>query len=253
MCPAVGACKTLIDGWLTPPSQEIKYFNFFVEGACYTFALDLIQETDGSHRSLPWIRSSIKCMQLLIKVRDPGASDAVQAPITIAALVRMVRSVIPEFAVDDSPPEFDDQILPLQRNSSEYSAGTAGGNAVSPAVAAAAAGAYAPITTPPTGRPLMPTTNNGMGPGNEASSTTPVTDNSSYAAAPGPPSQYPPTGLQHTDGDGSAYPPQQQPMMADPQMDDFAAMNMGLDFDFGITDMDAFLSIDPNQNWVFRP
>lgn len=33
---------------------------------------------------------------------------------------------------------------------------------------------------------------------------------------------------------------------------DFTAANMGLDFDFGTMDMDAFLSIDANQNWEFR-
>ncbi|KAF4121283.1 Fungal trans [Geosmithia morbida] len=209
----VGACR---DNVLC---RELKYFNLFVEGACYTFALDLLQETDGSHRSLPWIRSSIKCLQLLL----PGkslSSESLQTPITIAALVRMVRTVIPEFSVDSATTELDEKIISFNKQRQPD---------------------YDPASVRPFG-------------GNDAAST-PLTDRS-YPPFPyvgGGGGDVGDTTSANSTNANTNNDHHYQPQTGDAQMDDFAAMNMGLDFDFGVTDMDAFLSIDPNQNWVFRP
>lgn len=46
---------------------------------------------------------------------------------------------------------------------------------------------------------------------------------------------------------------QMAPEFRDGQMLDMTASDLGLNFDFGTMDMDAFLSIDSSQDWLFRP
>lgn len=172
--------------------QELKYFNFFVEAACFTLAFDLMQETDGSRRNLPWIRSCIQCLRLIMPSKD---SDSTQTPTTIAAFERMVRTVIPDFSTEVTDETAGKYISPQWfLNNDPLETGSHGNVA-------------------------------------------PVTANSSY------------TPQSHGSGGTGG---QQMPEMTDGQLGDFHVPDMGLDFDFGTMDMDAFLSIDTTQDWGFR-
>lgn len=67
-----------------------------------------------------------------------------------------------------------------------------------------------------------------------------------YGTLPGGPG---PPRLYGTHGSGQS---QDQSETLGEELGDFTAADVGLDFDFGTMDMDAFLSIDPNQDWGFR-
>ncbi|KPM36879.1 hypothetical protein AK830_g9700 [Neonectria ditissima] len=87
--------------------HDIKYHAFFIEGACYALAFDMLQEKKSAHRNLPWIHSGIRCLRSMINKSQDAAG---QLPNTIAAIQQMVRSVFPDL-------ELKDQVEPEARQS----------------------------------------------------------------------------------------------------------------------------------------
>ncbi|KAK2670499.1 hypothetical protein RAB80_012921 [Fusarium oxysporum f. sp. vasinfectum] len=83
---------------------DIKYHGFFIEGACYTLAFDMLQEkTKTAHRNLPWIHSGLRCLRSMV---TKAGANAGQLPTTIASIEQMVRSVFPSFEQrDDVDPD----------------------------------------------------------------------------------------------------------------------------------------------------
>ncbi|RKK32775.1 hypothetical protein BFJ67_g14599 [Fusarium oxysporum f. sp. cepae] len=74
---------------------DIKYHGFFIEGACYALAFDMLQEkTKTAHRNLPWIHSGLRCLRSMV---TKAGANAGQLPTTIASIEQMVRSVFPSF------------------------------------------------------------------------------------------------------------------------------------------------------------
>ncbi|KAF5555959.1 hypothetical protein FNAPI_5937 [Fusarium napiforme] len=69
--------------------QDIKYHGFFMEGACYALAFDMLQEKKTAHRNLPWIHSGLRCLRSMM---GSAGVNAGQLPITIASIEQMVRS-----------------------------------------------------------------------------------------------------------------------------------------------------------------
>ncbi|KAF7547041.1 hypothetical protein G7Z17_g8001 [Cylindrodendrum hubeiense] len=96
-----GSCATNI------LCQDIKYHGFFIEGACYALAFDMLQERKSAHRNLPWIHSALRCLRSMVPKNREGAG---QLPVTIAAIEQMVRSVFPDL-------ELRDQVEPEARQS----------------------------------------------------------------------------------------------------------------------------------------
>jgi hypothetical protein len=188
-CPPVLAWQSLI--WL----QEVRYHNFFIEGACYVLALDMLQEPESARKNLPWINKGLKAMRTMI---PESSSDSIQSPVTIAAVIRMVRTVIPDFQ-EGVDAEQDER-----------------GDLASGDVPQAASGS--PVT----------------GPGLDGSNL------SNFFPPSMPPSL------------GGSYPshPIAIPVPNAGPQEDFTAADLGWDIDFGSLDMDAFLSIDANQNWM---
>ncbi|KAK7432404.1 hypothetical protein QQZ08_000966 [Neonectria magnoliae] len=86
---------------------DIKYHAFFIEGACYALAFDMLQEKKYAHRNLPWIHSGLRCLRSMINKTQDAAG---QLPTTIAAIEQMVRSVFPDL-------ELKDQVEPEARQS----------------------------------------------------------------------------------------------------------------------------------------
>ncbi|KAH7473165.1 hypothetical protein FOMA001_g11784 [Fusarium oxysporum f. sp. matthiolae] len=75
--------------------RDIKYHGFFIEGACYALAFDMLQEkTKTAHRNLPWIHSGLRCLRSMV---TKAGANAGQLPTTIASIEQMVRSVFPSF------------------------------------------------------------------------------------------------------------------------------------------------------------
>ncbi|KAM0561578.1 hypothetical protein ACHAPJ_002746 [Fusarium lateritium] len=68
---------------------DIKYHGFFIEGACYALAFDMLQEKKTAHRNLPWIHSGLRCLRSMM---GTAGINAGQLPITIASIEQMVRS-----------------------------------------------------------------------------------------------------------------------------------------------------------------
>ncbi|KAH7246375.1 fungal-specific transcription factor domain-containing protein [Fusarium tricinctum] len=69
--------------------HDIKYHGFFIEGACYALAFDMLQEKKTAHRNLPWIHSGLRTLRSMMGTA--GANPG-QLPITIASIEQMVRS-----------------------------------------------------------------------------------------------------------------------------------------------------------------
>ncbi|KAF5017683.1 hypothetical protein F66182_10368 [Fusarium sp. NRRL 66182] len=69
--------------------QDIKYHGFFIEGACYALAFDMLQEKKTAHRNLPWIHSGLRCLRSMMGTAGVNAG---QLPITTASIEQMVRS-----------------------------------------------------------------------------------------------------------------------------------------------------------------
>ncbi|KAH7152017.1 hypothetical protein B0J13DRAFT_254181 [Dactylonectria estremocensis] len=78
--------------------HDIKYHGFFIEGACYALAFDMLQERKSAHRNLPWIHSGLRCLRSMITKSKDGAG---QLPYTIAAIEQMVRTVFPDLELKD--------------------------------------------------------------------------------------------------------------------------------------------------------
>ncbi|RFN51479.1 hypothetical protein FIE12Z_4215 [Fusarium flagelliforme] len=78
-----GSCATNI------LCRDIKYHGFFIEGACYALAFDMLQEKKTAHRNLPWIHSGLRCLRSMM---ESAGISAGQLPITIASIEQMVRS-----------------------------------------------------------------------------------------------------------------------------------------------------------------
>ncbi|KAG8669526.1 hypothetical protein FPOAC2_08858 [Fusarium poae] len=78
-----GSCATNI------LCRDIKYHGFFIEGACYALAFDMLQEKKTAHRNLPWIHSGLRCLRSMM---GSAGVNAGQLPITIASIEQMVRS-----------------------------------------------------------------------------------------------------------------------------------------------------------------
>ncbi|KAF4445684.1 hypothetical protein FALBO_17154 [Fusarium albosuccineum] len=78
-----GSCATNI------LCHDIKYHGFFIEGACYALAFDMLQEKKTAHRNLPWIHSGLRCLRSMI---HKAGANAGQLPTTIASIQQMVRS-----------------------------------------------------------------------------------------------------------------------------------------------------------------
>ncbi|KAJ4256735.1 hypothetical protein NW762_008831 [Fusarium torreyae] len=78
-----GSCATNI------LCHDIKYHGFFIEGACYALAFDMLQEKKTAHRNLPWIHSGLRCLRSMMGTAGVNAG---QLPITIASIEQMVRS-----------------------------------------------------------------------------------------------------------------------------------------------------------------
>ncbi|KAM0343592.1 hypothetical protein ACHAPU_008343 [Fusarium lateritium] len=78
-----GSCATNI------LCHGIKYHGFFIEGACYALAFDMLQEKKTAHRNLPWIHSGLRTLRSMMGTA--GANPG-QLPITIASIEQMVRS-----------------------------------------------------------------------------------------------------------------------------------------------------------------
>ncbi|KAJ3458143.1 hypothetical protein MRS44_012252 [Fusarium solani] len=84
--------KDMKFGLVSPTSGElgdIKYHGFFIEGACYALAFDMLQEKKTAHRNLPWIHSGLRCLRSMI---TKAGANAGQLPTTIASIEQMVRS-----------------------------------------------------------------------------------------------------------------------------------------------------------------
>lgn len=77
--------------------QEVKYNGFFIEGACYVLAFDMLQDKTSCDQNLPWIKTCLRCLQSML---PKDKSSPVQTPALIAAIERMVRSAIPDFQLD---------------------------------------------------------------------------------------------------------------------------------------------------------
>ncbi|KAJ4323632.1 hypothetical protein N0V84_004240 [Fusarium piperis] len=69
--------------------HDIKYHGFFIEGACYALAFDMLQEKKTAHRNLPWIHSGLRCLRSMIA---KAGANAGQLPTTISSIEQMVRS-----------------------------------------------------------------------------------------------------------------------------------------------------------------
>ncbi|RMJ19669.1 hypothetical protein CDV36_000652 [Fusarium kuroshium] len=69
--------------------HDIKYHGFFIEGACYALAFDMLQEKKTAHRNLPWIHSGLRCLRSMI---TKAGANAGQLPTTISSIEQMVRS-----------------------------------------------------------------------------------------------------------------------------------------------------------------
>ncbi|KAF4974995.1 hypothetical protein FZEAL_8179 [Fusarium zealandicum] len=78
--------------------NDIKYHGFFIEGACYALAFDMLQEKKTAHRNLPWIHSGLRCLRSMI---NKAGANAGQLPTTISSIEQMVRSVFPDFELRD--------------------------------------------------------------------------------------------------------------------------------------------------------
>ncbi|EMT68155.1 hypothetical protein FOC4_g10012565 [Fusarium odoratissimum] len=84
-----GSCATNILCQPANRNQDIKYHGFFMEGACYALAFDMLQEKKTAHRNLPWIHSGLRCLRSMM---GSAGVNAGQLPITIASIEQMVRS-----------------------------------------------------------------------------------------------------------------------------------------------------------------
>lgn len=106
--------------------RDIKYHGFFIEGACYALAFDMLQERKSAHRNLPWIHSALRCLRSMVTRSQNGG----QLPVTIASIEQMVRSVFPDL-------ELKDQVEPEARQSeaqqSVHSAAMPGPSSIIPA------------------------------------------------------------------------------------------------------------------------
>lgn len=83
-------------------SQEIKYHAFFLEGACYVLAFDMLQDRKSSDRSLPWVRTGLNCLKDILLEED---STAGKVTTLILAVERMIEAATRTFGLDSSVPE----------------------------------------------------------------------------------------------------------------------------------------------------
>ncbi|CAM1507979.1 Fc.00g048270.m01.CDS01 [Cosmosporella sp. VM-42] len=175
--------------------HDIKYHGFFIEGACYVLAFDMLQERNAAQPNLPWIRSALKCLRSMLPTKERASNG--QLPFTIAAIEQMVRSVIPDFELK-TPVDPDVQDQQANQNLQPTMADLPG---TVPASAIGQAPAF-----------IYPSMPFGFDLGGRMKGNSP-----------------------------SGIPPEEQM--------DFTAADVGWDIDFGTMDMEAFLSIDPNQNF----
>lgn len=204
-----GACAT------NPFCADIKYHGFFIEGACYTLAFDMLQGSVSAHRNLPWIHAGLGCLRTMISKRR---SDKGQIPITSDAIKQMVLTVYPNLDLDrggDAAAVV--QASQLQSEGEEE----VGGSSSSVAV------------TAPTGL---------------SGTAIPTSDGRAQMPIPSMPFTYPfmPFGF---DANGNVS--NTSPDMRSDEQIDFTAADVGWDIDFGTMDMEAFFSLDTNQSLNF--
>jgi hypothetical protein len=202
-----GACAT------NPFCAEIRYHGFFIEGACYTLAFDMLQASVSAHRNLPWIHAGLGCLRTMISKRR---SDKGQIPITSDAIKQMVLTVYPNL---DLERRGDAPIAPQasQAQPENELEGNSNSNV---------------SMTAPTG----------------LSGTIPTSDGRVQMPIPSMPFMYPfmPFGF---DANGNVS--NTSPDMRSDEQIDFTAADVGWDIDFGTMDMEAFFSLDTNQSSNF--
>ncbi|KAL1970368.1 hypothetical protein VTN77DRAFT_5528 [Rasamsonia byssochlamydoides] len=90
--------------------REIKYHAFFLEGACFTLAFDMMHNKESAFKHLPWVKSGLRCLAAML----PRNQFYTQVTSTMSAIQKMLQSVFPSLGADvvgleSSPDGFKDE------------------------------------------------------------------------------------------------------------------------------------------------
>lgn len=207
-----GACAA------DPVCQKVHYFGFFIEGAAYLLLLDMLQDAQSAEKNKAWILTGLDCMRLIVgNYKGTGK----QCAVTVAAIEQMLQRVFPTGAtnnaeVNKSHPDVRRadvvrQRPPTTRAHSERELSQQPPLTTWPGPEPAFDDQHAPAWI----YPSMP-----FGPGFRSQPT------DSPVVLPD---------ARPTDGAGM----------------EFLSDEAGLDLSFGNTDIEAFLSLDPNLTFDF--
>ncbi|KAJ2898356.1 hypothetical protein MKZ38_003984 [Zalerion maritima] len=237
--------------------REIKYHAFFLEGACYTLALDMLSQEHfkeaGSPNHLPWIRTGLDCLRSMMPPgHHPDSQAANPVPATISSLERMVRAAFPDLAdsafsryTSSQHAHTNGATLGGRSNERDVESSSGAENSVS------ASARVNPPSTPgrfPTGVDIL------VPPLSSASSG--LLNN----IAAGDDLLFPPLPALSTSlgidlsgnfAQAGGLQPGGEPH-GNPLNLDLTAADIGWDIDFATMDMEAFLSIDPNQPEAYQ-
>ncbi|KAH0529947.1 hypothetical protein TsFJ059_004636 [Trichoderma semiorbis] len=72
--------------------KEVKYFSFFLEGACYVLGFDMLQDKSKVETHLPWLHVALDCLSSMTPTNEASPS---QTQILIKAINRIICTVVP--------------------------------------------------------------------------------------------------------------------------------------------------------------
>ncbi|KAL6701283.1 hypothetical protein J3F84DRAFT_399074 [Trichoderma pleuroticola] len=72
--------------------KEVKYFSFFLEGACYVLGFDMLQDKSKVETHLPWLHVALDCLSSMTPANEASPS---QTQILIKAINRIICTVVP--------------------------------------------------------------------------------------------------------------------------------------------------------------
>ncbi|PNP55308.1 hypothetical protein THARTR1_04450 [Trichoderma harzianum] len=72
--------------------KEVKYFSFFLEGACYVLGFDMLQDKSKVETHLPWLHAALDCLSSMTPANEASPS---QTQILIKAINRIICTVVP--------------------------------------------------------------------------------------------------------------------------------------------------------------
>jgi hypothetical protein len=70
----------------------VKYFSFFLEGACYVLGFDMLQDKSKVETHLPWLHVALDCLSSMTPTNEASPS---QTQILIKAINRIICTVVP--------------------------------------------------------------------------------------------------------------------------------------------------------------